>query len=890
MKKNYSAKLIISVIFFICAMNNMKAQMVYLPDTNFRNKLVNLGYGTCIVGDSINSSCLLVVNTTSLSVSNANIHSLQGIQAFGNLISLQCAYDSLITLPILPNSIQNLSCNNNKISGITLLPNSLVHFSCNNNQLTTLPSLPNSITSFICYSNQLTNLPTLPPTLYDFRCYQNQLTTLPSLPGTIYQIDCSNNLLTTLPSLPNSLRFLTCSINQISSLPSLPNELKALSCNNNLIDTLSEMPDSLIILDCSANPLHNLPLLNDSLKSLECSADSLVSLPTLPIKLVSLICSVNQISSLPSLTSNLVHLECSSNPLFNLPSLPNSLRELYCANNNLTSLPALPNSLTWLECQSNQLIAFPEFPDSMELIDCYNNLTLHCLPRIKIINTFFHQNTGINCFPNYGQIALSYPPLTNMPLCGLFNFYGCQFFWNISGRVYFDADINCSYDPIDIGQENMKIDLYRNGNLIQQTIATQGGNYSFKTDSLGIYETRLDTTYTPFTFLCPLNGSNSDTLTTADSLKYDRNFGLKCKVGFDLGVHSIGGFPFRPAHNTTVLLQVGDISSFYGSHCAAGISGSITVTLNGSISYVGPAAGALTPNNVSASTLTYNVADFGTVNFNSDFNIIVATDTFAVIGSQACITVSVLPVAGDYNPSNNTLTHCFTIVGSYDPNEKEVDPVSTIDLTGNKWLTYTIHFQNTGTATAEHIYITDTLNSNLDLSTFQLLAYSHQPLVQILEGGIARFNFPNINLPDSNTNEPASHGYIQYKIKVKDNATVGTQISNTAYIYFDFNTPVVTNTTINTVTNSVGITNLNNDLEVSIFPNPTHSEFTVYCSQFTPGKKVLLKVVDAFGKEISRQVATTANTKLETVNWSSGIYFLCIETTEDVAVKKLVKE
>jgi hypothetical protein len=186
--------------------------------------------------------------------------------------------------------------------------------------------------------------------------------------------------------------------------------------------------------------------------------------------------------------------------------------------------------------------------------------------------------------------------------------------------------------------------------------------------------------------------------------------------------------------------------------------------------------------------------------------------------------------------------------------------------------------------------LNDTLNSNLDLSTFQLLAYSHQPLVQILEGGIARFNFPNINLPDSNTNEPASHGYVQYKIKVKDNATVGTQINNTAYIYFDFNPPVVTNTTTNTVITSVGITTINNDLQVSIFPNPTRNELTVYCPQFTIGKKITLKLLDLFGKELLIESMRSNNYQLSTNDFPSGIYFLRIETADGVVVKKLVKQ
>jgi hypothetical protein len=53
-------------------------------------------------------------------------------------------------------------------------------------------------------------------------------------------------------------------------------------------------------------------------------------------------------------------------------------------------------------------------------------------------------------------------------------------------------------------------------------------------------------------------------------------------------------------------------------------------------------------------------------------------------------------------------------------------------------------------------------------------------------------------LPDSHINEPASHGWLMYRIKLKDNLALGTQITNTASIYFDYNAPVVTNTTLNT--------------------------------------------------------------------------------------------
>jgi uncharacterized repeat protein (TIGR01451 family) len=177
------------------------------------------------------------------------------------------------------------------------------------------------------------------------------------------------------------------------------------------------------------------------------------------------------------------------------------------------------------------------------------------------------------------------------------------------------------------------------------------------------------------------------------------------------------------------------------------------------------------------------------VNAATAFNFFAAVDTTAQIGSQICINIAISP-AIDNNPANNTTSQCFTIQGSYDPNEKKVSPENTIDINGDRWLTYTINFQNTGTAPAEHIYILDTLDASLDVSTFQLLAFSKQPYVQILSGGIAKFNFPNIYLPDSTSNEPASHGYVQYRMKAKDSLSAGVQIANTGYIYFDFNAPV----------------------------------------------------------------------------------------------------
>src|SRR5690606_19417277 len=112
---------------------------------------------------------------------------------------------------------------------------------------------------------------------------------------------------------------------------------------------------------------------------------------------------------------------------------------------------------------------------------------------------------------------------------------------------------------------------------------------------------------------------------------------------------------------------------------------------------------------------------------------------------------------------------------------------------------YLIRFQNTGNDTAFTVVVRDTLDANLDVTTLNLLGYSHPMEFKVSDQGMLTFTFNNILLPDSNINEPASHGYIEYNIQSKKDLDFGTEIKNTAYIYFDFNPPIITNTTLNTI-------------------------------------------------------------------------------------------
>ncbi|MEL7533963.1 MAG: FG-GAP-like repeat-containing protein, partial [Bacteroidota bacterium] len=137
----------------------------------------------------------------------------------------------------------------------------------------------------------------------------------------------------------------------------------------------------------------------------------------------------------------------------------------------------------------------------------------------------------------------------------------------------------------------------------------------------------------------------------------------------------------------------------------------------------------------------------------------------------------------DCDPTDNSLQDFNEIVGAIDPNDILVYPEGSIKATDT--LTYKIRFQNIGTAPAQNVLVLDTLSPHLDPSTLEILAHSHDYNMVLDEHGVIHFKFNYIFLPDSNSNEPKSHGFIQYKITPKASTPRGTKILNRAAIRFD---------------------------------------------------------------------------------------------------------
>jgi uncharacterized repeat protein (TIGR01451 family) len=243
---------------------------------------------------------------------------------------------------------------------------------------------------------------------------------------------------------------------------------------------------------------------------------------------------------------------------------------------------------------------------------------------------------------------------------------------------------------------------------------------------------------------------------------------------------------------------------------------------------------------------------------------------------------------------NNAGSLLQLVGNSYDPNDKVVArPDETIQFFGGdtqyiaaefqEALTYTIRFQNTGTAPAQNIYIIDTLDADLDWSTLTMIEATHTMQLINLGNGVIRFEFPNIWLADSTTNEPASHGHLVYRIMENASCAYGTEIENTAYIYFDWNAPIITNTTYNFNNWIEGISE-ENAQNIHVYPNPSSESITISCEG-----NFVYQLVDLSGRIISKGYASD----LELLNISkasAGIYQLNVQSKQGNSSIKVIKQ
>lgn len=454
----------------------------------------------------------------------------------------------------------------------------------------------------------------------------------------------------------------------------------------------------------------------------------------------------------------------------------------------------------------------------------------------------------------------------------------------ICGYVYRDINQNCAHDSFD--QPLSGITIKFNTSPARYVYTNTAGYYQIYLPK-GTYQISQDLTFRnpPVNQLCPAsNASITVSATTGGTTYCNNNFYDTTSTCPDLAVsiHRVG--TITPGFKSIKSIR-------YYNRGATPITGvvlkyrflsALTVLSTTTATYT-----------VSGNVITWNLGTIPAYSSGTK-TAYLQTPTSLALGTAVVDSVWIEPVGGDCNPNNNLATYNDTCVGSYDPNDKTAYPATIID-TSVKSIDYLVRFQNTGTAPAHNVRIEDFIDANFEKASLKINDYSHTMNTHFDDNGKVYFEFPNIMLPDSGTDYEASQGFVSYTIHLKNNLPIGTQLKNTAEIYFDFNEAVVTNTTVNTIVlkSSSGVQTQIGGLNISLYPNPTNynASFEVNIDK---AQDVSYTLYDVQGKEVlSKSIKAKAGLLQETLHlneFNSGIYILQLNINNQYQSIKIVKD
>ena len=131
-------------------------QKTYVPDDDFEQSLINLGFDTAL-DDSVLTSSVDTISSLHLGFFINNIYDLTGIEDFSALIDLTIWHQFLTTLDVSQNTLlESLNCTGNQLTYLDLSNNpALISLVCPENELTLLDIRNNSNTLFLNTTNNL---------------------------------------------------------------------------------------------------------------------------------------------------------------------------------------------------------------------------------------------------------------------------------------------------------------------------------------------------------------------------------------------------------------------------------------------------------------------------------------------------------------------------------------------------------------------------------------------------------------------------------------------------------------------------------------------------------------------------------------------------------------
>jgi hypothetical protein len=444
----------------------------------------------------------------------------------------------------------------------------------------------------------------------------------------------------------------------------------------------------------------------------------------------------------------------------------------------------------------------------------------------------------------------------------------------ITGNVFLDENNNSIFDSIDFNIPAHRIVETSSGRIAFTNLS---GDYSLQVSGPGTFTVQSDTLIyhnrVPSTQSATFTGSNE-----IDSLN-----DFTCVAAMtvnDLRITLTSSNRIRPGFPAVYYIN-------YKNMGTTVMSGQVIFKFDNALVY---GSASVTPDIIAQDSLVW---DYQNLHPFEERNITVnmTVSTNVTLGNIVHTTATITPYTGDGNVDDNVEMVEQLLAGSHDPNDitVNIDTLYPSQLANLPYLDYVIRFQNTGNDSAIFIRVANVISPLLDMNTFELIATSHPATVTYLNhSNQLEFFFDNIYLPDSNVNESASQGFIRYRLKPLNTLMIGDIINNQAFIYFDYNSAVITNIATTVVTLQTGL-NKNETVEndMLIYPNPITSTCIIEVKNKT-ATEYSLKILDWTGREIMQMKNNSGKFVVEKESLKAGIYFAKIKDGNNEFVKKLV--
>ena len=429
---------------------------------------------------------------------------------------------------------------------------------------------------------------------------------------------------------------------------------------------------------------------------------------------------------------------------------------------------------------------------------------------LEIINCVCSTSNPNFCNPGWPQSCLS------LPIVGTDTLYSGLLLdeaFTIKGNVFYDINSNGTKDVSDPAMEYFDVQ-----------ITSSSSSYTSSTDNNGNYLFYVP--YGTYTVSPVLTGSISTTtpnpevvLVTSSSVS-NINFGLNSSgtpstVSSDFWTeklkcgHSITGYigywvqsggiipsvtiKFRPDPLITVL----------------GYNPNFNSTSNDTLIWN---FSNLIPYDYQRISVDMQVPDYNYINHSLSFNLIASNGNSQTNANYRDI------VKCSWDPNSLTLYSA----GLINPDSLPLS-ISTLD--------YQIDFQNTGNDTVNVISIVDTLDTNLNFNSFEMIGASGAVnIVKFPQSRVVEFQFNNINLPYAQIDSLNSIGFVKYRISPNQNLASNTLVKAHSSIFFDANPSINTNTSNTIFAENVRISGIESELisnKLHVYPNPTTSEFHI---------------------------------------------------------------